>query len=98
MNNLDYKMLQIKSLDNGASLCFSEYTGKWYVSANIEKGGDGVLIGISEHEVSPTQAVESYFTVLTTVDLDDHYLVTHSLDDGKRRHWRWNGAAFAEAL
>jgi hypothetical protein len=41
MNDLDRKMLQIKSLDSDVSICFSEYTGKWYVSANTEIGGDG---------------------------------------------------------
>jgi hypothetical protein len=91
MNSIDQKMLQIKSLDNNASLGLSEFTGKWYVIANIEIGGDGVLTGISEHEVIPEYAVDAYFNSLITVD-NYHYLVTGSYDE--RHHWRWNGAAF----
>lgn len=97
MNIIDHQMLQIKSLDNDASLCFSGYTGKWYVQAKIEIGGDGVLTGMTEHESNPEQAVNAYFSSLTNLDLD-HYLVTHPhpYSDFPRRHWRWNGAAFAE--
>ena len=95
MNSLEQNMLQIKSLDKDASLCFSEYTHNWYVLANIEKGGGGVLSGIVEHESTPEGAVDSYFHHLTTVDLD-HYLVVKSYDNKARRHYRWNGAAFAE--
>ena len=95
MNDLDRKMLQIKSLDSDASICFSEYTGKWYVSANIEEGGDGVLVGICKHRATPEAAVDAYFDHLRTVDID-HYLVTRPFDGENRRSWKWNGAAFQE--
>jgi hypothetical protein len=93
--DIDRMMLQIKSLDNNASLGFSEYTSQWYVDARIEMGGEGVLFGMTEHRSSPESAVMAYFSSLITVDLD-HYLVTHAYDEKARRHWKWNGAAFTE--
>ncbi len=97
METIDNQMLQIKSLDRNASLGFSEYTGKWYVLADIQIGGDGMLVGVNQHESNPADAVDSYFRALTSIPLD-RYLVTGSLLDGRTRHWRWNGAAFAEEL
>ena len=94
MNNLDQKMLQIKSLDRDASIVFSEYTYRWYVSALIEIGDGLTLSGANEHESTPEGAVDAYFHALTTVDLN-HYIVTNSMRES-RRHYRWNGAAFAE--
>jgi hypothetical protein len=95
MNEIDKRMLQIKSLDPNASLKFSNYSYKWYVSARIEVGGDGVLVSINEHELTPENAVDSYFRSLISVD-SDHYLVTNSCDIDTRREYRWNGAAFQE--
>jgi hypothetical protein len=86
-------MLLIKSLDTNAHLGYSEWTGQWYVSARIDIGGDGVLRGGSEHRNTPDEAVSAYLSWLTDVDVD-HYLVTSN----PRRHWRWNGAAFAEQI
>ena len=95
METIDHQMLQIKSLYRSASLCFSEYTGKWYVMANIEIGGGGALVGVSQHESNPADAVDSYFRALTSIP-SDRYLVTNAHNEGRTRHWRWNGAAFAE--
>jgi predicted acetyltransferase len=86
-------MLQIKSLDNDASVRYSQYTHMWYVSANIEIGGDGLLSGIASHAESPQLAVEEYFKVITTVPIG-YYLVTERGEG--RREWLWNGAAFFE--
>ena len=94
LTNIDRQMLQIKSLDSDATIGLSEYTGKWYVVAEIEIGGDGLLSGVTEHESTPEAAIDAYFDRLTQVDLQ-HYIVTGYY--GKDlRHWRWNGAAFSE--
>lgn len=93
MNSLDQKMLQIKSLDRDASVEFSTYTHRWYVSARIEIGDGTMLTGISRHSDYPEEAVNNYFHALTTLN-DLHYLVTGY--DKNLRLWKWNGAAFAE--
>ena len=91
--SINHKMLKIKALDVGAHLEYSEYSQQWYVEAQIEVGGDGMLVSVCEHKDSPDEAVEWFFDAITTVDRD-HYLVANGY--GSRRHWRWNGAAFAE--
>jgi hypothetical protein len=87
-------MLVIKSLDYGAYLDFSEYTGQWYVSSAINIGGDGMLTGITEHRTTPEQAIEAYLLRIQAVEAP-RYIVTKS-NSPDRRHYRWNGAAFAE--
>lgn len=86
-------MLHIKALDPRASLEFSEWTGQWYVSASVEIGDGGCLVGICEHRPTPDLALSAFLDAARGLDLD-HYLVSRHY--GERRHWRWNGAAFAE--
>ena len=94
MNAVDQEMLLIKSLDDGASLKFSEYTKQWYIEARIEVSDGCVLTGGTEHADTPTLAVSRYLNYLKAVPLDK-VIVTHAGRDD-RRHWRWNGAAFTE--
>ncbi len=91
VNETKKSILIIKALDNDAHLEFSEFTGKWYVSALIEEGGDGVLIGFTEHCDTPDLAVEKFLLRLKTVP-EGKYLVVNNF--GQRTHYRWNGAAF----
>lgn len=86
-------MLYIQALAPDASVKFSPYTQRWYVSARIDIGDGEMLHGITEHHETADAAVEAFFTRLTEVSLDE-YLATEY--QGYRREWRWNGAAFAE--
>jgi hypothetical protein len=95
MDSVTQQMLLIKSVDNDATIGFSEYTGKWYVQAKVEVGGDGLLRGMTEHADSPGSAVEALLVAMTEV-ASDRYLVSGY--GPKRRHYRWNGAAFYEAI
>jgi hypothetical protein len=85
-------MLQIKSLDDGAVIEYSEWTHQWYVTAKVEISDGALLSGITEHERTPDLAVLAYIDRLRAVDYSDvdHVLVTRN----PREHWRWNGAAF----
>lgn len=96
MNDITRQMLVIKSLDPSASLGLSEVTGRWYVSARIEIGGDGMLRSIGSHADSPQVVVAEYFDALVRAgeNYPKQVLVTNAYSN--RREWRWNGAAFAE--
>lgn len=107
MNMVDKRMLIIQSLDPQAHLEFSKHTLKWWVCTSIEVGGNGFLQGVNEQRPNPEAAVYALYEALTSVDekhaYDDEqykshgkYLVTNA--SGKRRHWRWNGAAFEELI
>lgn len=95
--NVTEQMLLIKSLDNGAHVELSEYTGKWFVSARVEIS-DGVIVsGITEHRADPAAAVEAFLIAVCNVNYAaklDSVLVTRK--GSERREWRWNGAAFTE--
>lgn len=86
-------MLAIKTLDNRACIRFSEWTGQWYVEAKVEVSDGVCLRGGSEHRDSPTAAVYAYLDMLRAVGLDE-VIVAYFGDE--RRHFRWNGYAFAE--
>lgn len=97
-NPLDQAMRLIQSLDSAAHIDYSVWTGGWYVSARVNIGGNGFLRGITEHRGTPEDAVFAYLARLQDVNYDtlDSYLVTESASKHRRRHWRWNGAAFVE--
>lgn len=86
-------MLAIKTLDHCAHLCLSEYTGKWYVEAKVEISDGCILSGVTEHRETPAQAVRAFVDRLQAITLDE---VIVAKPIGERRHYRWNGAAFAE--
>lgn len=90
-------MLHIMALDPDASVQFSPYTGKWFVSARIDIGDGAVLASVTEHRSDMAEAVTAYLERLKKVDVNDieHFLVTGCLG-GDRRHWRWNGATFVQ--
>ncbi len=97
MSDINRAMLLIKSLDVDAHLEFSEWTDQWYVSARIQTGGDGLLTGITEHRATPEAAVYAFVDRLRSVGIGgDMVLITHSNDAVRRRHYKWNGAAFVE--
>lgn len=90
-------MLRIKALDPNATLCLSDYTGQWYVSAAIEISDGAVLTGIVEHRDAPADAVAEFVNRLCEIDTHaiQRRLVTRG-PDGGRREWRWNGGGFVE--
>ncbi len=94
MDDTTRTMLLIKSLYNDAHVALSEYTGQWFVSARIDIGGDGLLTGGKEHRDSPQEAVAAYMEWLTSVPYDKYLVVNGGREN--RRHYRWNGGAFAE--
>lgn len=90
---LNHAMLCIQTLDPDAHLDFSHFTGKWYLSSRIEISDGAILSSITEHEDTPEAAVFAYFDKLKWISLDE---VIVAKPTGQRRHYRWNGAAFAE--
>ena len=86
-------MFAIKALDPAAHLCLSEYTGKWYIEAKVEVSDGCILSGVTEHRETPAQAVRAFVEALQAISLDE---VIVAKPTGQRRHYRWNGAAFAE--
>lgn len=86
-------MLIIQALDPGASLNYSSYTKQWYVSARIEISDGSVLTGVAEHTENMQDAITAFFNRLAEIDLDHRVVSRYA---GRRREWRWNGAAFAE--
>lgn len=95
--NVNRSIRIIQGLDPNAHLCFSRYTGKWFVSARIEITNGTSRSGIAEHRENPQQAVLAFLAVIQDVDINqyEHMLVTMSLNH-EPRYWKWNGAAFAE--
>jgi hypothetical protein len=88
-------MLKILALDSGATLCFSQHTGKWYVSSRLGTTNGWVRGGITEHRPTPQEAVLAFWVRLTDVCFMDEERI--AIGDGdNRRHWYWNGAAFTE--
>lgn len=94
---LDDAMRIIQSLDSDAHLCFSNFTGQWFVSARIEISNGALLQGIAEHRPTPEDAVYAYLAELQKIHIHqwEQVLVTRSMER-ERREWKWNGAAFAE--
>jgi len=92
MRDIDRDMLIIKSLDNDASIQFSEYTSKWFVVAGLEIGDGMFLQGMTEHRETPEQAVAAYVERLRSVTELDRYIATRH----PRHEYRWNGAAFVD--
>lgn len=87
-------MLQVLALDPSAVVKFSEYTGQWYIEARIEQSDGCIISGIVEHRNDPLSAVLAFHAALKAID-DKHVLVSNAGRE-TRRHWRWNGGAFAE--
>lgn len=86
-------MLVIQALDPGASVNYSTYTRSWYVSASIEIGNGSILSGVTEHCENVFDAIAAFFNRIADLPHGE-YVVTRY--HGRRREWRWNGAAFAE--
>lgn len=80
-------------LDELVHVGYSRYTNKWFASLDVEIGGDGVLQGVVQHRESSDEAVLALFNELTSVQAPK-YLVTNAADRERRKHWRWDGAAF----
>lgn len=86
-------MLAIKTLDNWASISLSEHTGRWYISAKIQISNGNFLKAVTEHRDTPAQAVRAFVDALKELSMDEVIVASPT---GERRHYRWNGAAFAE--
>lgn len=90
---LNRAMLAIKTLDKGAHILLSEYTGCWYVGARIEFSDGFMLRGMTEHRATPDEAVFAFLAALQSISLDEVIVASPA---GERREFRWNGGAFAE--
>lgn len=88
--------LHIESL--GASewgVHFSPYTGKWFVHAKGVNLTDGyVLTGVPVHRDTPAMAVLAYVEELRDEGQGSQVVAVQGRNG--RRHYRWNGVAFAE--
>jgi len=69
--------------------------GNWYLSLDLEVGGDGLLVSVTGNGRSPEAAVEDAWKTCTTLPVD-RYLVLRPGDNQRRRHYRWNGFGFQE--
>lgn len=91
---LDQSMLQILALSPRASVCFSTYTRQWYVAAPELDLTDGTMLhSVAPHRDTPSEAVLALIGELQA-EQDDKVIACNV--GGQRRHYRWNGAAFAE--
>jgi len=102
MEQLDREMLHILSMDSRAHVGYSEYVHLWYVHLNLEKGGDGILRSVGgSHANTPEDAVHGCFEALKEIQPTKEepwaVIVKDAYESGgKRKHYRWNGACFAE--
>lgn len=88
-------MRLIQILDDSAKISFSQWTGKFFVTARIEISNGSVLRGLAEHENSPITAVFSYLEALQKVTLtSDARIVTNGYRP-TRQQWYWNGVGWA---
>lgn len=88
-------ILFLKAIGAEPSIGYSEYTNKWYMSDDIEVGGDGMLASPTLHRDTPEAAVVDLFEQYKqdAKFLGQKYLVTRYPE---RRHWQWNGACFVQ--
>ena len=86
--NWEEKLAAFKCLSD-CSLRMRE-PGNWYLSDNVEVGGDGFLESPTVAESTPEQAVETMWARLVTNLPHDRYLVINAMNE-RRRHVRWNG-------
>lgn len=93
-SNLTSAILHIKALSSEVAVMYSEHTCQWYLSAPHVHLTDGSLLtSPSVHRDSPDHAVVAYLHELRDEGQGRSVVaVTHP----ERRHYRWNGAAFAE--
>lgn len=87
-------MLHILALDPAATIAYSPFTEKWFVQAHIEISDGHIISGALAHVQTLALAPEAYLLNLQNIS-PDAVIVTHSWDPERRRHWRWNGGAFA---
>ena len=70
--------------------------GDWYVSARIEIGGRGLLVGAFGNGKSPQDAVEDHWRQLVDeIDENGDYLIGGN--PGHTKVVRWNGFMWADA-
>ena len=69
----------------------------WYVSQRTEIGGDGMLLGSYGNGTTPEEAIENHWFQLVDDLPIDKYIVTAAMNN-ERKHWRWNGYMWREAL
>lgn len=90
----DQAMLLIVALDPGASVRISDKTGAWFVMADVGVSDGQTVTSVCEHTDSPDTAILAYLERLMEVTDSKHWLLAKPY--GERRHYRWNGATFAE--
>lgn len=96
--NVSEAMLLVQAVAPHATIQYSEFTGKWYIGDDdVEIGGDGFLVSPIAQTDTPESAVFGFLEVIQAVKAPK-YLVVRAMSeppDG-RRHYRWNGMAWAE--
>lgn len=85
--------LIIKALDPHARCEYYEGSGLFGVRSNIQISDGQIISSTGAAASMPEEAYERLLTELTAV-IAPKYVVT-SPNGSDRRHWRWNGAAFA---
>lgn len=93
MHETTRQMFLIKSIDRDAHLALSEWTQGWFVASGIWICDGVIEHGITEHRDTPDEAVAAFLEVLCNVP---HGKSIRTGPHDAVRHWRWNGAAFAE--
>lgn len=74
---------------------YSPYTGKWFVHAKGVNLSNGTMLsGLSVHRDSPEQALLAFVAELRDEGQQSQVVAVEGRNG--RRHYRWNGAAFAE--
>ncbi len=74
---------------------FSAYTGKWFVHAKGLNLSDGVMLsGVTVHRDTPEQAFVDFMREIRDEGQQSQVIAVEASNG--RRHYRWNGVAFAE--
>lgn len=98
MEQLDREMLHIMSMDPKAYVGYSEFVHLWYFHTDLEIGGNGILSSVGGcHGNTPEDAVHGAFETLKSVKPSQKVPDAVIVKDGHGcKHFRWNGACFAE--
>lgn len=100
VSRLTYATLMLQSLGVTPAVQYSQYTGKWYGTMNIDIGDGHMRSGVAEHRATPEEAVIAFFDRL----IDECYHMSPFVLTGDkrvlvgfepdRRAYAWNGVAF----
>lgn len=90
----EQKLAALKSL-GGAHLEMRS-PGVWWVSANVEIGGDGFLSSVIENGATPEDAVDRFWKAITSrLSSTQHLYAGHS---SAKRRVKWNGYMWQDVV